>query len=226
MNFTAIASESKRGETVFEIQMQKENGEMVINKVDLSTFLNILDATKVQEENYVRLSRELVPEGYIDGAFASDDTYWCIWKVKGAKRQFVLDMRNGDDSLRHHIIPYPSLVFALKVHKGVRQAFRCYATKEGSSALYEYPFGNVNTGGSVCMGSIRTKDVTPANTEEDFFLGVTNNDYYSGFAKCGMDWSQEKLIKELSGKDEFPDNWLQECGQCRDVKELIKNFAA
>ncbi len=171
----------------------------------------------------MRIGRELVPEGYIDGYFAGPDTYTCVWEVKGKRRQFVYDTRTGSDSSRHYSIPFPDLIFAVSVSKGVRQSFYCFARRKCDGRICNYPFGNVSNEGSVCMGSIATKSVTPSRIEEDFFLGVTNNDYYRGIDRCGMEWTQPRLLQELKGKEKYPDNWLVESGMT--LETIIKKFS-
>ena len=223
MLFTAQCHESKRGDTLFTVIMEKEDGQVLKKELDLPSFMHLLDTSKVVEENYVALSRDMIPEGYIDGHFASPLTYTCVWEVKGKVRQLVYDAKNADGKVKHYSLPFPDLVFALSVKGGVRQSFSCFAKKEGDTALFHYPFGNVSDSGGVCMGSIATKNVTPCQIEEDFFLGVTNNDYYTGMRRCGMEWSQTRLFKELKGKDKYPDNWLVGAGT--DLMELVNKFA-
>ncbi len=218
MLFDAKCIEGRRGEPLFDVTMQKSDGEIEMKRFDLSGFMHLLDASKVQDENYIEINRGIVPDGYLGGVFASDKSYTVVWEVPARKRQFVLDMRNGE-KLMHAMIPFPALVFKLRVYQGIKQSFSCYAKKEGDTNLYRYPFGNVSLSGDVCMGSIATKDITPRRIEEDFFLGETNNDYYTGDKKCGCDWSQEKLIRELKEKDSYPDNWLVDAGV--ELKTLL-----
>lgn len=223
MNFTSDCYESKRGDTLFRVTMKKEDGQIVTKTLELSSYLKLLDASKVREEAYINLSRELIPEGYIDGHYAGPQTFTCVWEVKGRKRQLVYNARTADGGIRPMQMPYPDLVFGLSVLNGTKQAFYCFARKDGSSRLYQYPFGNVNSSGSVCMGSIATTTVTPRQIEEDFFLGVTNDDYFNGMQKCGMEWSQTRLFKELVGREKYPDNWLVEANMT--IEDFIKKFA-
>ncbi len=223
MKFSAECYESKRGDTLFSVKMEKDDGQLILKELELSSFLKLLDSSVVREETYLHIKKDFIPHGYIDGHFVSDRTYTCVWEVKGKKRQLIYDPRTADGSVKHHVLPFPDLVFGLSVLNGVRQSFYCYAKKEGGSKLCHYPFGNVSSNGSVCMGNISSKGITPLSTEEDFFLGVTNNDYYAGMEKCGMNWSQTRLFEELAGKDKYPDNWLVETNVT--VEKFLERFA-
>ena len=224
MLFNVDVHESRRGDTLFTVTMEKEDGMIQKKELDLPTFLHLIDASKVVDMNYVALSKDMIPDGYIDGHFASPTNYTCVWEVKGKKRQLVYESTGAGSKPKHYTLPFPNLVFGLSVSNGVKQSFYCFAKKEGDSRLYRYPFGNVSDEGSVCMGSISTKNVTPSIIEDDFFLGITNNDYFGdGMKKCGMKWSQPKLFSELKGKDRFPDNWLVDA-EC-DLQDLLRKYS-
>lgn len=81
--------------------------------------------------------------------------------------------------------------------------------------MFRYPFGNVSSNGSICMGNILTKKLSFEKADEFmelFFSGVTNNDYYDK-SNILPGYSLSKMINMLEKKKEFPKRWLVETGQ-------------
>ncbi len=72
------------------------------------------------------------------------------------------------------------------------------------------------------MGNISLADVCPESFAEEFFLGVTNDDYYNG-GKVEPKYTQRQLLEKLSELEAFPDRWLVKYEDF-DLKALTDRF--
>ena len=215
MQITTETIENALGQTLFRVTMRDEKGEVLSKILTLENYLTLLETSMrfEEKEDAVRVERRMLPAGYIDGAFTKSG-YTVIWREKAMKRLLI-------HSSGHYQIPYPDLIFVLETKDGeIRQKY-CFAA--AGERLYRYPFGNVSKSGAVCMGNIKVdpKDSISSFAEE-FFLGVTNEDYFERGESVKPKWSQTKLLENLSGKDVFPEKWLTK-GRFETLEELINH---
>lgn len=162
------------------------------------------------EDDQTRVGR--LPNGFYDAMIGKKKSR-IVLTFTGQKRAFCLC---GVPM----IIPFPALcfVFDMDMMKGTLQRRECFAldtdNPDDNSRLFCYPFGNVNEYGNICFGNI---DVNSSNTSldklnsvvENFFSGVTNNDYYGD---CELNLSgldQGALTSKLKKRAKFPTEWLK-----------------
>lgn len=114
------------------------------------------------------------------------------------------------------ILPYPSLLFYLRSVRGVLDKSLCFSLKEKTlekvkkeSVLYAFPYGNVNSSGSICWGSNRMVDLKGfaglSVAIETFFSSESNMDY----VRAGTSYADKKLgyaefLREVCKKTTFP----------------------
>ena len=201
-----IFSESvqdRAGNDAMKVRIVGVDGDEMIKTISLADYFDLFNQSLEREASYVNINPLHMPNGYIKGLFADENTYKLLWKVKGKNRQLI-------HTSGHYRVPFPDLVFLLCVKNNVITKKRVWAV-DNEGQMYQYPFGNVDTSGNICMGNISTRIENGASSfEEDFFLGITNNDYFSeeGSHIVPM-WSQEKLLRELSKEKVFPQRWLK-----------------
>lgn len=193
------------GTSLMEVIFKKTNGEQISKMMSLKAFAELILGSIKKECTYSHISKEFFPSEYIDGYIANDNTYKCIWKEKGIKRTMAYSA-DGIETL--FFVPYPDLIFLINVNDGVVTRKEVYATKQNEDNLYRYPFGNVSTSGSICMGNIDTKNLIPSTFAEKFFQGLTNNDFYKPGEHVVPKWEQTILLEKLEKVTSFPEKWL------------------
>ena len=208
----------KRGEVMFKVQFIQSNGQVDVKSLNYKTYLSLLTKS-VHQNEYIQLGE--VPTGYKEAAYADRDTYKIFLCAPAQKRLMVY--QGG-----HYWIPFPGCLFFLEVKKGAvcHKYVYCYADEEikDESRLFRYPFGNVSSNGSICMGNILTKRLSFEKADEFmdlFFSGVTNNDYYDK-SNILPGYSLSKMINMLEKKKEFPKRWLVETGQTYAALKKVK----
>ena len=199
----------ERGEVLFKVQLQQDNGNVEVKTLDYETYLSILTKS-VRKDAYIHIGE--LPTGYQEAAYAGPETYKVFLSAAAQKRLMVY--QGG-----HYWIPFPGCLFYLEVKKGAvcEKKIYCYTDEalRDESRLFRYPFGNVSVNGSICMGNIGTKRLSfgeAGDFMELFFSGETNNDHY-GKDHILPEYSLSKLIQMLEKKRAFPKRWLVETGQ-------------
>lgn len=217
-SFKSEALQDMTGHTLFRVIYTQKDGKEIIKTISLEDYLSLLGSSVKEELQYSYIPEGFYPAGYIGGSFADTKNYTAVWKVEARKRT-INHTRAG-----RKMIPFPSLVFGLRVDRGYAQG-RVFALKNGNK-LYQYPFGNVSTSGSICMGNISScTEEGPQIFEDDFFAGVTNDDYFSPGSHVSLKCSQVDLISKLVDKEKFPDKWLiGSSGNISTVEELVKAY--
>ena len=205
----------ERGNTVFDVTIKTSDGREKKRSLSLSDYILLLSESKKATDEYITLPEGFLPENVIESCVASVHQYDIIWRVKGKKRCFLYRSISSDEP-KAYTIPFPDLIFRLHVDNDVIRAKECFASKEGDDHLYAYPFGNVSTSGEICMGNIQVTGLSQRvdTFTDDFFLGITNNDYWKISERInikGCDWSQQKLVDELTKRETFPSEWLMPC---------------
>ena len=215
------------GHSVFEVTFTSTSGETVRRILTPEDYADLLGASlKETKRNFWRIRKDFLPEGFVDGCISDENNYVVAFKVKGCVRPFL-------HTSGMYQIPFPDLLFIVKMNKGRISGKEVYAMKKGDGdTLYQYPFGNVSTCGSICMGNIETSEIKENGPEmfaELFFLGKTNNDYFGEGSHINAKWSQEQLLQKLDGKKEFPERLLKQNSGFHElsaVREMIKKTAA
>lgn len=196
----------KNGDVLVDVTIIEDDGSQVSKSgIALEDYLDLLG------ENALKKDKDMVhigqmPEGYIDGYLGEQGTFKVAFFVPAAKRGVLYEKM-------HFYVPFPDLVFAFSVQKGVVVSSKCVATDglNEKASVYHYPFGNVHFDSSICFGNIkRRKCDCPKDVEkhvEDFFQSETNNDYFDE-SKVSIKVTQGKLLEKLSKKDVFPVRWL------------------
>jgi len=202
MDFQVTKITDKTGRSFMRTTMVGDDGIEVIKILTIPQLVKILGSALEEQVSLVKVKKDFFPKKAIETYFADYSNYTCIWEVPGKIRTFVFS--NG----RHYHIPYPKLCFKLVVRQGRIISKSCFSLKGASKTLYYYPFGNVSANGEICMGNIGLELEKVENFSEEFFMGVTNNDYYSSIKRIVPEYSQEQLLEKLSKLDKFPEKWL------------------
>ena len=206
MEFTCTNYTDRVGNSFLRVRMKHADGRETMRTFTVAQFCHVLGNSLVQEDVPLnKVKNDFWPENTIEAFFGDYENYSCIWRVKGAKRVLVYGGK-------HYHIPFPDLIFKIKVKKGSIVDKMCFAVKENDEVgLYQYPFGNVSSAGYICTGNIHMKEISEyvESFSEEFFLGITNNDYYGdGSGRVNPKCSQEKLLQKLEKLDTFPEKWL------------------
>lgn len=204
MRLDASTVIDRTGNVLFRVTLTEDDGSVLTKTLAPEDYLRLIQNNCTVKTEYIHLGK--LPKGYVDGAVAADDTFKVLLKVPASKRLLV-------HTSGHYEIPFPDLIFYFEVNKGTLKEKYVYALK--GKILYHYPFGNVSTNGSICMGNISCKELSLATADEaidSFFSGVTNNDYYYPKEKVTVSYSQQVLLDKLSRLEEFPARWLKKSG--------------
>ncbi len=217
MNFVASNVTDKLGHDFIRVVMKSDDGIESIRTLTVNQFCKILNQSVEEELSFSEIKKDFYPADTIWAKMADYSNFDVIWREKPGVKCFVYHEK-------HYMIPFPTLVFALSVRGGAVRDKRCYAQKEkGGDALFYYPFGNVSMDGSICMGSINMGDYQHVDEfSEDFYLGVTNDDYYGDY-KLKPKFSQEQALEKLTKLDKFPDRWLNK-DESKQLEDLIERF--
>jgi len=193
----------KLGRELMRVVLYDDKGRQKETRtLSMENYFGLLGRNLKETKRFVEIRNDRLPKGYITGWYADDDNYTVIFKVAGKTRQFVY--RDGG----HYRIPYPDLVFVVGVRKGQIIEKYTYVIDDKDN-LFQYPFGNVSTQGAICTGNIDIKGLTLDEFAEEFFLGVTNDDYWQqGNHISPKSFSQKQMLEKLDGKDKFPMKWL------------------
>lgn len=200
MKLEAVSHIDRTGNVLFRVSLTNEDNSVLTKTLSPQSLISLLQNNCEEKLNYVHIGK--LPEGYVNGAIAADDSFWVLIKVPAQKRLLV-------HVSGHYQIPYPDLIFFFKVDHGRLSEKKVYAIK--NQQLYRYPFGNVSSGGIICMGNISFKDLrlnSMNRVVDDFFSGITNNDSYSPGSNVAVSYSQQTLLEKLSTMEKFPDRWL------------------
>lgn len=211
LELTSTTRTDATGNTVFDVVIRTSDGREKRRSLFLDDYITLLSESKKTKDNYAVIPEGFLPADTIEACVASTSQYDVIWRVHGEKRLMLYGPAGQEP--KAHTVPFPDLIFRLSVDDGIIRTKECYAAKKGDQHLYIYPFGNVATNGGICMGNIYVDELDKRvdSFTDCFFLGITNNDYWSVTDRVnikGCDWSQAKLIEELEKRDVFPYEWL------------------
>ncbi len=211
MKFVAESIQNDMGQVFFKttyaqdmnVSLSAIKGHVEVHTLPFDEFKAVLGMSGKPVESWVHVPKGFIPgsedSGYIDG-YVSKEGWSAVWRVKGEVRQLI-------HTSGHYRVPFPDLIFAVTVKKGA--VYRDYCFALDGDKVCQYPFGNVNDCGSICMGNIHISNISNIKDfEEEFFLGKTNNDYFHPGDHVKVKYSQDELLRRLSGKETFPKRWL------------------
>ncbi len=215
MDFIAKNVMDRAGNEFLQVQIKGSDGIETVRTLTVHQFCQALGESLIDDVVIHKMRKDFFPKTAVESYFGDYQNYTCIWEVEPKKRVFVFS--NG----RHYHIPYPRLVFKLVVRKGRVLKKECFALKgKRQKKLCRYPFGNVSSSGSICTGNIDLSRIeTVEDFSDEFFLGVTNNDYFNSCSKVSVGYTQEQLLDKLEKLDEFPEKWLVEDG--KSMKDIL-----
>ena len=202
------------------VTLTNDDGTEKLKTVSVSNLLNMLDSSIEKKETveYVHIGK--LPNGYVDGCVAADDTYKVAIRVPGAQRPYNY-MGMGCNKL--FLMPFPETLFLFKVVEGVLRDSFCYAvTSDGFVA--RWPYANVYDSHSICWGSNVIPPTTFGTSHElaEFFLSSGFNTHLSTRnTKLDID-DIEGLIRYLTPMEEFPEDILLK--QKKTVDEVVRGF--
>lgn len=218
MDFTVKNVTDRLGNEFLKVMMTKTDGTVATRTLTVDQFCKILRQSQEQSLDFNEWKKDFFPKDTLYAKIADYKNYDVVWAEKPGKRCFVY----RDE---HFFIPFPDLIFAISVRKGNVTSKYCYARKKSDKkGLYKYPFGNVSSDGSICMGNISLKDIEHADDfAEEFYLGVTNDDYYQVGGKVKPKYTQRQLLEKLSKLEAFPERWLIK-HETFNLNELIDDY--
>lgn len=176
---------------------------MTNGTVKQSKYVHIQKLIEILNSNMDMFAKSVrtgpMPRGFVDSNFDYESRSGKVAVyVPAAIRRMNF---NGETAM----IPFPNLILVYEFTKGSHHQTVAFAVKEdriekvkGTTALYNYPFGNVSPGtGKVCWGSNRHEElvrIADVNIFTDKFLNsLTNRDLY----QIGISNASKKDLPEF-----------------------------
>lgn len=195
----------KYGNMYFRVTF-KEDDVITEKRMEPVKFAEILLGS-VKEDIKMIESPLVLPECIKKVRMGSDGdrgTFEAVMVFPAQKRGFAF-------ANRIFYIPFPALVMKACFHKGVRKSERIFALKEDNpsptTALYNYPFGNVYNDGHICFGNIEQSITCVEEVPklfEAFINGRTNHDLYDSNRRNSKSMSQGEFVQMLEKMEQFP----------------------
>ena len=217
----------RRGQIYFNVTCDSKDGNSITKKLSYKQLLEVL--SKSYNEDHIRLPVGNIPFGYIDSYVSNQKNGRVRIYLPAGKR--VLFLNVGEKVPKAFMVPMPPMMFDVSFGEGrshgyVRVVLGTYeevkkAYYQGILTMYQYPFGNVDTSGSICMGNINVSVPTMDKAWDfvsAFFDGITNSDYVYGSSKVVPGIGQAELLTQLSEMDEFPPEWLVKTSGDKDYR--------
>lgn len=211
VGFSSDMSFDMLGNPIFKTITHLSDGSNLQKTLSFGDYKELLGmATKVVEDNYVTIPK--LPKYFHEGgATKKQDSFWVALFVPSSKKQFYY--QTTGEML---FVPYPNMLFLLKVKKGVVSSKFCYAVADSElkddSVMYQYPYGHVDIDGSICMGSCSKKIALISKADsfvEQFILGANQGHYYTNNQMTLKDVSLRELLGLVEKKGYFPSEWLK-----------------
>lgn len=217
-----LGTEDLTGAYNFRATVTNEDGREVTKVLGYEQICKFLQSS-YREAEVPSLSVGKIPPNYLDAKIDANGNGLVRVLIMGAVRPFLQAVLNKKIP-KQWDIPYPSMIFEVGYGKkitpyghaycvkGTEQEIRdAYYSSKGVE-IFQYPFGNINSSGGMCMGNIRVK--VPEMSDVGIFLdafwsGITNNDYLNGDrANVNVKLSQTELLMSIEGKEKFPEEYL------------------
>lgn len=212
-DFNISCRQDKVGNLYFIVSYENGNGESIVRHLSYVQFQKLLNNCNIEDKTYVSPGR--LAEGYIDSVICSDGSGIVRMYVPAQPRVILLGI--GNQKLpRAFKIPMPPMLFQIHFG-GARFRGNCCIVKGSYEDVrdeyygqvltgYQYPFGNVDTDGSICMGNIPYEVQTAFDAPtyiSAFFDGITSNHYMSAsHIKSGK--LQMEFLSVLERREVFP----------------------
>jgi len=199
------------GNPIFKTITRLSDGSNLQKTLSFEDYKKLLGiATKEVENKYVSIPK--LPKYFHEGgASKKQNCFWVALFVPGSKNQFYY--QTTEEML---FIPYPNMLFLLKVGNGVVSSRYCYAVADSElkedSLLYQYPYGHVDTDGDICMGNCSKKITSISEADsfvEQFILGANQGHYYTNEYMTLKNVSLRELLGLVEKKGYFPSEWLK-----------------
>ena len=190
-----------------------KNGGSIVKKVKYNDFITMLNDSVEEGGTVVSFSNKNwggIPDGLIDIAYQDESNFLALLQVPA--ELFIVQYCGEKYS-----IPFPSLLFAVKVVGQRVTGTRVYAVKDtkvtSESVLYHYPFGNVYADGHICWGGNSLPTVEGVKdafkVPQIFYSAPTNSDLWKSeervdIEKLGNEPILSKVYAFLNGQKEFP----------------------
>ena len=156
-----------------------------------------LDASKVREEimSWQEREEEEISPRYLPYHILSSTSDSLVWFVPSSKRSLTFTAP-ALKSLSGKSLTVPSLVFQVKGSRLLVHAIRSSKCPALDSPLYDSPFPNMMTGGSVCTGTMEKHGVKPSDAEawtDSFFESAFTHSAYVKYWKSVSKGEKPKL---------------------------------
>lgn len=222
MSIQITGTEDITGAYTFRATVTDEDGRQVTKVLAYETLCKMLQST-YREAEVPTLTVGEIPPHYLDAKIDAKGNGVVRVLIMSAVRPF-LQAVPGTPIPKQWEIPYPSMIFEVTYGKGIHPNGKAYCVKgseeqirkayysEKGVEIFQYPFGNINAQGGMCMGNIRVSVPTMAdvgNFLEGYWNGVTNTDYLKGEqANINIKLTQTELLMNLEGKKNFSEEFL------------------
>ena len=241
MKNLTIKSESVRTQAgMVKMRVSLYEAEKLVTEtvMSLTDYISLLQKSAKKEEAAVFMPIKGVPDGFVDGVLSNKKgTLGAIICIPPRKHQFVLAATDCRKEAAYYI-PMPGLVYECIANKGNQHTFKCFAFKKWNgdeTELYHYPWGNVSSEGSICMGSVKKKPLNDfydiREHIENSLNGITNADYLSGsLCRLSAKVTQHDFCDQISEQDEFPmelllSHRMETVGKLKeDFRRIIKTL--
>lgn len=220
----------KNGQTLVKVSYNDVYDNSVTKTISLEDYINLLKGATTFEKEADEIKIGALPKGFVDGSVSSDGSLKAIIKIDKNTHFFAL---KEDSIQKNYFLPFPRLLFFLstgkngKIISGNVFAIKDEEIKE-NTIFYQYPFGNVNSSGSICFGNINEKATCLKEMDNiifSFFNSITSSHYYNSKIYSCLNLSQLALAEHLSTLKEFPDEILiPSAGEYRDYKSMYHAF--
>ncbi len=196
---------------IVDVTLVDEDGCKISKRLSLSEYIQVLS-----EQSDVWTEIPKVPKGTVKLNWRDKENYRIAVFIPKDVRPTIF-LKRGEPLM----IPYPNLIFYFEMKNGTVSKSLCFAVKDSfesitdTTKLYNYPFGNVSTSGSICWGGnfLGILKGNPQELEKRislFFDAATNTDLYEQGVSCKKSIPLEELYNELNGKEFFDEELLQE----------------
>lgn len=225
--------EMKSGSHLCKVTVEGDNGSVSVKNL---TMKQIIESFQLEKPQTYYLPHPMFNEpdsGRVEGLLAGsakDNTLSAVFFIP-AESRFMNVL--GEKC----ILPYPSVIFAMTAENGRLTSSKCYAVKEKNtgelrmnSALYSFPFGNVQPGsGHICWGNNKLPQLgTYTDMREAvtmFFCSESNKDYVRAGETFKGYKSFEDYLRALKKMDKFPQKALVETNRTlRCLIDSIRNM--
>lgn len=231
---------SDAGLVCFKVDLVDGNEVLQSKTMSIDDYITLISGAERRTERPITVALGEIPEGMVDGyASPIEGTLGAIIRVPAHKQQFSLtvDKNISESGVKSFFMPLPNLIYLITYSSGVRKSFDCYCYKEWEgleTKLMQYPFGNVSSSGSICMGKIvvdeedKTSFMGLRRIIESSLYGITNNDYLTdGRVRLKERYTQYDFCKKLVDEnvDVFPHELLlEQPGNLITVADLQKKL--